>query len=89
MPEPPPTENWSWDSGVRRRILTDVDEEAGVTTTLLTAPVVELVVPPPPAASVTPEMEKSSSVGEAKCGSEIRLAKSETRLSIVRSAPVG
>jgi hypothetical protein len=77
MPVPAPTEIWSLVFGVRRKMLTEVSEDAPVTTTLLTTPVEELVSLPPPAGGVTPEMEKSNCVGEAKCGSEIRLARSE------------
>jgi hypothetical protein len=77
MPVPAPTEIWSLVCGVRRRMVTEVSEGAPVTTTLLTAPVEELVSLPPPAGGVTPEMKKTNCVGEAKCGSEIRLARSE------------
>jgi hypothetical protein len=77
MPVPAPTEIWSLVFGVRRRMVTEVSEGAPVTTTVLTAPEVALVSLPPPESGVTPEMEKSNCVGEAKCGSEIRLARSE------------
>lgn len=77
MPVPAPTEIWSLVFGMRRRMVTEVSEGAPVTTTVLTAPEVALVSLPPPESGVTPEMEKSNCVGEAKCGSEIRLARSE------------
>lgn len=77
MPVPAPTEIWSWVFGVRRRMVTEIFESAPFTTTLLTAPAEALVSLPPPAGAVTPEMKKSNCVGEAKCGSEIRLARSE------------
>jgi hypothetical protein len=77
MPVPAPTEIWSLVFGVRRRMATEVSEGTPVTTTVLTAPVEELVSLPPPGGGVTPEMKKSNCVGEAKCGSEIRLARSE------------
>jgi hypothetical protein len=76
-PVPAPTEIWSLVSGVRRRMVTEVSEDSPVTTTLLTAPLEALVSLPPPAGGVTPEMTKSNWFGEAKCGSEIRLARSE------------
>lgn len=75
MPVPAPTEIWSLVSGVRRRMVTEVSEASPVTTTLLTAPVGALVSLPPPVGGVTPEITKSNWVGEAKCGSEIRLAR--------------
>jgi len=77
MPVPAPTEIWSLLSGVRRRMLTEVADGAPVTTTVFTTPEEALVSLPSPEGGVTPEMEKSNCVEEAKCGSEIRLAKSE------------
>jgi len=89
MPSPAPTAIWSWDSGVRNVIVTDVEAEAAVTATALTSPLGEVVVLPPPGGRVTPEIEKTNSVEETKCASDIRLLKSETWLSIVKSTPVG
>ena len=66
MPVPAPTAIWSLVFGVRRRMVTEISEGAPFTTTALTTPAAELVSLPPPAGSVTPEIEKSNCVGEAK-----------------------
>lgn len=45
---------------------------------MLTAPVADVVVPASEDGMVTPEIAKSNSVGDAKCGFEILLLKFET-----------
>lgn len=64
-------------------------EDPAPRTTLLTTPLADVVVPAAEGGIVTPEIEKSNSVGDPKCGFEILLLKSETWLSMVNSTPVG
>jgi hypothetical protein len=70
-------------------MVTKVSAAAPVTTTVVTAPEEAPVWLPPPDGGVTPEIERSNSVGEAKWGSEIRLARSGKWLPSVKSTPVG
>lgn len=89
MALPAPTEIWSPVCGLRSKILTAVSEEPALRTTLLTSPLAEVVVPAAERGIVTPEIEKSNSVDDTKCGFETLLLKSETWLSMVNRTPVG
>lgn len=88
MPVPAPTDTWSLVSGLRNRIFTAVSEAPAPSTTLLTTPFADVVDPEAEAGIVTPEIVKSNSVVDTKCGLETLLLRSETCASIVSKTPV-